>query len=64
MTTNPINLNWIQWHGKETDRLVEITVQDLNSSINLGLYEWEHCIMLAEHLREIADELDPQENNQ
>lgn len=58
-----INLRWIQWHGKKTDRLVRITVEDGDNSLDLGLYEWKHCVSLAEHLREIADELDPPEDN-
>lgn len=64
MTKDIINLHWIRWHGKKADRVVEITVHNWDDSIDLGLYKGQNCVDFAEHLREIADELDPQEDDE
>jgi hypothetical protein len=57
-----INIDWIT--PNPTKRLAEVKVGDgFGTTIDLGLLNVDQCRSLAQHLREAASELDPEEDN-
>ena len=48
------------WINKET---VELTATDGRSVLNLGFYSRHELCLLAEHFRDLAEDLDPQEKS-
>ena len=49
----------LRWRNK----LVEVTAIDGNSVLDLGIYSKHELKLLAEHFRDLAEELDPQEES-
>ena len=57
-----INIRWIS--DIPTERLANVEISDgFGSFIDLGALDDDELCDLAYHLRELADKLDPQEDN-
>ena len=57
-----INIHWV--NSNPAKKLVEVkVVGGFGSTIDLGLFDGDECRSLAQHLRDVAFEIDPEENN-
>lgn len=57
-----INIHWV--NTNTTNRLAQVNVFNSNDlNVYMGLFLGSKCRSLAQHLRAVADELDPQEGN-
>ena len=57
-----INIHWVD--PNPTNRLAEVKVCDgIGFKVYVGLFQGDQCRSLAQHLREVASDLDPQEDN-
>ena len=57
-----IRVHWLKFNSAR--KIAEVRVGDgFGSTIELGLFVDDDCRSLAQHLREVASDLDPEEDN-